>query len=56
MGFADGTLRGVDVRDGRTTLSATGCLADRIVADARGAFSVCRGDTWRLLAFVNPAR
>jgi putative pyrroloquinoline-quinone binding quinoprotein len=56
MGFADGTLRGVDVRDGSTTLSATGCLADRIVADARQAFFVCRGDTWRLLAFANPAR
>jgi hypothetical protein len=56
IGFADGTLRGIDVRDGSTTLSATGCLADRIVADAHQAFFICRGDTLRLLAFADPTR
>jgi outer membrane protein assembly factor BamB len=56
MGFADGTLRGVDVRDGGTVLSGDGCVANRIVADARNAFFVCGGDTWRLLAFTNPSR
>lgn len=52
LSFADGTLRGIDARDGGTTLSGEGCVADRIVADARNAIFVCRGDTWRVMAFA----
>jgi hypothetical protein len=54
IGFSNGIVRGVDVDDGRTVLSAKPCTAAAFAVGATRVYVVCGGLDHRLIAFVRP--
>jgi outer membrane protein assembly factor BamB len=57
VGFADGTVRGVDGATGRTILAARACPPSEISVTSERVYVACRGrPRWRILAYPRETR